>query len=162
MECRGLFNMTRKRKTRTQLRLPPLSEKVTHPLKKGKRMWRCVMNVLLTMPAPTSAQSVTRIAGSGTTVYQCCMWSQSVQDCVSFVSSSRNSNRTTTRSSLHARSPSMSTRAKTKAQIRAEGTTERAIHRTTRKMKSVIPKKIPPENLSPSQFLMNSKFFKLH
>ena len=32
-----------------------------------------------------SAQSVTRIAGSGTTVYQCCKQSQSVQDCASFV-----------------------------------------------------------------------------
>ena len=41
----------------------------------------------------------TRIAGSGTTVYQCCKWSQSVQDCASFLSSSRNSNKTATRSS---------------------------------------------------------------
>ena len=64
---------------------------------------------------PMSAQSVTRNAGSGTTVYQCCTWSQSVQDCASCVSSSRNSNRTT-----------LWTRAKTKAQIWAKGTTERA------------------------------------
>ena len=95
-----------------------------------------------------SAQSVTRIAGSGTTVYQCCTKSLSVQDCASFVSSSGNSNRTTTRSSLHARSPSMSTRARTKAQSRAKGTTERAIHRTTRKTRSGITENIPRENFS--------------
>ena len=41
----------------------------TTETKKG----RCVFNVLVTSPACShSAQSVTRIAGSGTTVYQCC------------------------------------------------------------------------------------------
>ena len=35
--------------------------------------------------------------GTTDTCRQCCTWSQSVQDCASFVSSSRNSNRTTLR-----------------------------------------------------------------
>ena len=62
-----------------------------------------------------SAQSVTRIEGSGTTVYQCCTYSHSVQDCASFVSSSRNSNRTTTRSSPHARRPGIVDTSKDKS-----------------------------------------------
>ena len=109
-------------------------------------------------PAPMSAQSVTRIAGSGTTVYQCCTYSQSLQDCASFVSSSRNSNRTATRSSLHARRPSVVDTSKTKTQIRVKGTTERAIHHTKEKTKPQITGKYPVRELSPLQFYIDSKY----
>ena len=49
-------HVTQKRKTRTQLRLPEKVRAVislawSYPLKKGKIMWRCVMNVLVTIPA---------------------------------------------------------------------------------------------------------------
>ena len=46
---------------------------------------------------------------------------QSVQDCASFVSSSRNSKRMTTRSSPHAQIPGIVDTSKTKAQIWAKG-----------------------------------------
>ena len=85
---------------------------------------------------PISAQSVTRIEGSGTTVYQCCTQSQRTHDCVSFVSSSRNSNKTTLRSSLHAECPSMSTRGQQKRKFGRNG---RPDARSIRTKKSVIP-----------------------
>ena len=44
--------------------------------------------------------------------------SQSLHDCASFVSSTKNTNRMTSRSSHHARSPSMSTRAEQKRTFR--------------------------------------------
>ena len=68
-----------------------------------------------------SAQSVTRIAGSGTTVYQCCTYSQSVQDCASLVSSSRT--RTGRRQGRHPTpgSPALWTRAKQKRNFGQKG-----------------------------------------
>ena len=57
--------------------------------------------------------------------------SQSLQDCASFVSSSRNSNKMTFRSSLHAQSPSMSTRPKQKRKVGRKG---RLNHRTKPKI----------------------------
>ena len=66
--------------------------------------------------------------------------------------------RPTMRSSHHARRPSIVDTCKTKAQIRAKGTTERAIHRTTRKMKSVTPKKkVPRENFSHYSLILIEK-----
>ena len=72
------------------------------------------------------AQSVTRIAGSGTTVYQCCTWSQSVQeDCqlrVVVQELEQDSNEVVTPRP----EPQHVDTSKTKAQIWAKGTTERA------------------------------------
>ena len=127
-------HVTQKRKTRTQLRLAPLSEKVTRRhltyvvLFNGKGINGAVCLAsacYIFPPAPIGAQSVTRIAGSGTTVYKCCKLSQSVQGCASFVSSSRSSNRTTTRSSPHTRIPDIVDTSKTKAQIWAKGTPDK-------------------------------------
>ena len=111
-------------------------------------------------PAPMSAQNVTRIAGSRTTVYQCCTKSQSVQECASFVSSS--GTRTGQRRGRHPTpgDPALWTRAKTEAQIWAKGTTERAIHRTTRKNHVCNCRQISHEGFFPLQFYINSKKFK--
>ena len=92
--------------------------------------------------AAASAPRASRaLQGPGTTAYQCCKHSQSVQDCASFVSSSRNSNRTATRSSPHAWRPSIVDTSKNKSANSGKRTTERAIRRAKEKMTSVISKK---------------------
>ena len=100
------------RKTRTWLQNPFLSEEATlsHltyviPFQQNKWSGVSCEWLLHFPPAPISAQSVTRIAESGTTVY----------DCASFVSSSRNSNRRALRSSPHARRPSIVDTSKNKS-----------------------------------------------
>ena len=100
-------------------------------------------------PAPISAQSVTHIAGSGTTVYQCC----------TPASCRRPRTRTGQRRGRLPTpgDPALWTRAKTKTQIPAKGTTERAIHRTKEKTTSVIFLKCPAREFIPITVLIHSK-----
>ena len=97
---------------------------LTH-FKKGKRMWRCVLTVLVTIPACSHERperhAHCRVRDDGVPVLHV---EPICTECASFVSSSRSSNRTTTRSSPHARIPGIVDTSKTKAQIWAKGTTE--------------------------------------
>ena len=132
-------HVTQKRKTRTQLRLPPLSEEVTRrhfshvvlPIKKGKIMWRCVLNVLVTIPACSHQRperhAHCRVRDDGVPVLHVepictklrqlrVVLQELEQDDVEIVAPRRESKHVDTR--------------KTKAQIWAKGTTQRAIHHT--------------------------------
>ena len=102
-----------------------------------------------------SAQSVTRIAGSGTTVYQCCKWSQSVQDCASFVSSSRNSDKTATRSSPLARRPSIVDTCKNKKH--KFGQKARLNVRAFKKKTDICNFKNVPQGIFPLRFYNSKK-----
>ena len=90
-------------------------QKNAHKMEKREKLCETLHKDSRRAASTKASQSVTRIAGSGTTVYQCCTYSHSVQDCASFVSSSRNSNRTTTRSSPHARIPGIVDTSKDKS-----------------------------------------------
>ena len=128
--------MTQKRKTRVQRRLPPLSEEVTRrhftcvvlPIQKKEKMWRCVMNVLVTIRA-CSHQRPERHA-------HCRVWDDGVpvlhvEPTCTRLRQLRVVLQELEQDDDEVVTPSMSTRAKTKAQIRAKGTTERPIHRTS-------------------------------
>ena len=121
-------------------------------------MGRCVLRVLVKFPACSHQRperhAHCRVRDDG------CTQSQSVHDCASFVSSSRNSNRTTTRSSPHARRPSIVDTSKTKAQIWAKGTTERASLPIKKKNDICNYRKIFRERTFPLQFDIDSKNIK--
>ena len=86
----------------------------------GTHARRCVLSALVTNIADTHQRperhTHRRLRDDSFPVQ-----SQSLQDCASFVSSSRNSNMRTLRSSLHARSSSMSARAKQKRKLGQKG-----------------------------------------